>query len=183
MNQHAGCNHHRPELGDLTERLRRGARRITGPRQAILRILQAHPRPMSNKEIFEALPPGECDLATVYRSLHLLEDMGLVERFDFGDGSARFEMARPGHSGHHHHLVCTACDAIHPIEDCLALEWEAKIARDSGFKMVTHKLEFFGLCPQCQRQGAERPNRGAKSSAPLPAASASVSKRKRKTNG
>jgi len=150
--KHAGCNHDRPDLGDLTDRLRRDARRITGPRQAILRVLQAHPRPMTNKEIFEALPQGECDLATVYRSLHLLEDMGLVERFDFGDGTARFEMSRPGHSGHHHHLVCTTCEAIHPIEDCLALEWETKIARESGFRMVTHKLEFFGLCPDCQKR-------------------------------
>lgn len=150
--KHSGCNHHRPEIGDLTDRLRRNARRITGPRQSILRILQEHPKPMSNKEIFEALPEGECDLATVYRSLHLLEDMGLVERYDFGDGTARFEMARGGHSGHHHHLVCTACTVIHPIEDCLALEWEKKISQESGFKMVTHKLEFFGLCPDCQKQ-------------------------------
>jgi Fur family ferric uptake transcriptional regulator len=163
--KHAGCNHDRPDLGDLTDRLRRDARRITGPRQAILRVLQAHPRPMTNKEIFEALPQGECDLATVYRSLHLLEDMGLVERFDFGDGTARFEMSRPGHSGHHHHLVCTTCEAIHPIEDCLALEWETKIARESGFRMVTHKLEFFGLCPDCQKRApadaAPAPHLGA----------------------
>ncbi|MGE3311475.1 MAG: Fur family transcriptional regulator [Limisphaerales bacterium] len=172
MKPHPGCNHHRPELGDLTDHLRRGARRITGPRRAILAILQAHPHPMTNKEIFEALPPGECDLATVYRSLHLLEDMGLVERFDFGDGTARFEMARPGHQGHHHHLVCTECRTIHPIEDCLALEWEAKIARESGFQMVTHKLEFFGLCPRCQKRGvrgeAQRPGRG-QPNAPVPA--------------
>ncbi|MBL9128535.1 MAG: transcriptional repressor [Verrucomicrobiales bacterium] len=179
--KHTGCNHHRPDLGDLTDRLRRDARRITGPRQAILRVLQAHPRPMTNKEIFEALPSGECDLATVYRSLHLLEDMGLVERFDFGDGTARFEVARPGHSGHHHHLVCTACEAIHPIEDCLALEWEAKIARESGFRMVTHKLEFFGLCPGCQKKRPE-PATPAKrvGSSRRPAARASSSGAKRK---
>lgn len=155
--KHPGCNHHRPELGDLTDRLRREARRITGPRQAILRVLQAHPSPMSNKEIFEALPAGECDLATVYRSLHMLESMGLVERFDFGDGTARFEMARGdgGHHGHHHHLVCTSCAAVQAIENCLALDWEDRIARESGFQGVTHKLEFFGLCPQCQKRGRE----------------------------
>ncbi len=137
----------RPRLVDLTDRLRRGARRVTGPRQAILQVLEANPHPLTNKEIFQALPPGGCDLATVYRSLHLLQDMGLVIRYDFGDGVARFEIAR---AGHHHHLICTRCAAIVEIEDCLASEWEARIAAESGFKMVTHKLEFFGLCPRCQ---------------------------------
>lgn len=159
---HDGCQHphepdratpharRRPKIGDLTERLRRDARRITGPRQAILQVLQAHPHPLTNKEIFQSLPPGECDLATVYRSLHLLEDMGLVTRYDFGDAVARFEMACDGQRGHHHHLICTGCSAVVEIEDCLASEWEQRIARESGFRMVTHKLEFFGRCPRCQ---------------------------------
>jgi Fur family ferric uptake transcriptional regulator len=140
----------RPELGELTSRLRQRSRRITGPRESILRVLQQHPHPLANKEIFQALPPGECDLATVYRSLHLLEDMGLVKRYDFGDGVARFEIARDAHGSHHHHLICTRCSAIVEIEDCLAAEWEQRITRESGFRMVTHKLEFFGLCPRCQ---------------------------------
>lgn len=139
-----------PDLGDLTDRLRRDARRITGPRQAILRVLQGHPHPLTNKEIFASLPAGQCDLATVYRSLHLLQKMGLVHRFDFGDGVARFEIARGGPGGHHHHLVCTSCATVIEIEDCLAAEWEKRIADLSGFQKVTHKLEFFGLCPACQ---------------------------------
>jgi len=140
----------RPELGELTSRLRQRSRRITGPRESILKVLQQNPHPLTNKEIFQALPAGECDLATVYRSLHLLEDMGLVKRYDFGDGVARFEIARDAHGHHHHHLICTRCSSIVEIEDCLADEWEKRIARESGFRMVTHKLEFFGLCPRCQ---------------------------------
>src|SRR5689334_19256615 len=78
--------HHVAELPQLTEKLRRKSRRVTGPRQAILEILRQHPHPMSNKEIFAALPKGDCDLATVYRSLHLLEGMKMVKRFDLGEG-------------------------------------------------------------------------------------------------
>ena len=144
-----------PQLRDLTDRLRREARRVTGPRQAILSLLQAHPHPLTNKEIFQALPSGQCDLATVYRSVHLLESMGLVTRYDFGDGVARFEVARDGAHGHHHHLICTDCSAVVEIEDCLASAWEERIARESGFKMVTHKLEFFGRCPRCQHESAK----------------------------
>src|SRR5258705_270607 len=103
MNWH----HHsagREPLVSFAERLRRNARKLTGPRQAILEILRANAHPMSNKEIFTALAAGDCDLATVYRSMHLLESMGMVKRFDFGDGIARFELLGEGDDGHHHHL-------------------------------------------------------------------------------
>jgi len=59
--------------------------------------------------MFDALPKDLCDLATVYRSLRLLEQMGMVKRFDFGDGTARFELLEEGDDGHHHHLVWTRC--------------------------------------------------------------------------
>jgi Fur family ferric uptake transcriptional regulator len=138
-----------PALPELTARLRRNSRKVTGARQAILAALrQGHP--MSSKEIFAALPRGDCDLATVYRSLHLLENMGMVKRFDFGDGVARFELLGEGDDGHHHHLVCIRCSDVVEIEECFTHEIEEKIVARSGFKSVTHRLEFFGICPKCQ---------------------------------
>ena len=106
---------------------------------------------MSNKEIFAALPKGLCDLATVYRSLHLLEEMEMVKRFDLGDGVARFELLEEGDDGHHHHLVCTRCAGIVEIEECFMPELERQIGIRNGFRGVTHKLEFFGICPSCQK--------------------------------
>ncbi|EEF57686.1 Fur family transcriptional regulator [Pedosphaera parvula] len=141
--------HGRAELPELTDKLRRKSRKITGPRQAILQILRQHPHPMSNKEIFAELK-GDCDLATVYRSLHLLESMHMVKRFDLGDGIARFELLAEGDDGHHHHLVCSRCAAVVEIDDCFTRELEERIAAKSGFKAITHRLEFFGICPQCQ---------------------------------
>ena len=105
---------------------------------------------MTIKEIFAEMPPGDCDLATVYRSMHLLEETSMVKRFDFGDGAGRFELLGEGEDGHHHHLVCTRCSGIIEIEECLMGEVEQKIASRNGFKGVTHKLEFFGICPECQ---------------------------------
>lgn len=138
------------ELPQLAERLRRKSRKVTGPRQAILNILRQQAHPLSNKEIFAALPRGDCDLATVYRSMHLLESMRMVKRFDLGDGVARFELLEEGDDGHHHHLICTRCSEIVEIEECSMSEAEARIAKRNGFTGVTHKLEFFGICPQCQ---------------------------------
>lgn len=156
----SACHHHhsdkhpREELSNLTGRLRKKSRRITGPRQAILEILRRHPHPMTNKEILAALPKDECDLATVYRSMHLLQEMGMVKRFDFGDGAARFELVRLDDDGHHHHLVCTVCSIIIEIEECFSREWEEQIATRHAFKAVSHKLEFFGICPGCQARSA-----------------------------
>ena len=138
------------ELPDLAQKLRRGDRKLTGPRQAILDVLQRQRRPLSIKEIFAALPAGDCDLATVYRSMHLLEGLHIVKRFDLGDGVARFELLTEGDDGHHHHLVCTNCSDIVELQECFPEALEKNIASRSGFKDVTHKLEFFGLCPRCQ---------------------------------
>ena len=74
----------------------------------------------------------------------------MVKRFDFGDGVARFELVREGEDGHHHHLVCVHCSQIVEIKDCFPRELEKEIALRNGFKSITHKLEFFGVCPRCQ---------------------------------
>ena len=138
-------------MADLAEQLRRKARKLTGPRQAILEVLSTQAHPLSIKEVFAALPPGDCDLATVYRSMHLLAGMGMVKRFDFGDGLARFELLLEGDDGHHHHLVCTRCAEVVELKECSMKDLEDGIASRNGFKAVTHKLEFFGICPACQR--------------------------------
>ncbi len=138
---------HRPRLA---ERLRHKARRVTGPREAILAVLERQEHPVSIKEIFEALPAGDCDLATVYRAMHLLEQLQLVQRFDLGDRVARFELIREGHEGHHHHLVCRRCAGVVEIDECSIAAAEARIAARNGFRAVTHRLEFFGICPSCQ---------------------------------
>lgn len=139
------------KLAALTAKLQRRSRRITGPRAAILEILRTHPHPLTSREILRALPGERCDLATVYRAMHLLEEMGLVKRFDFGDRVARFELVGEGDDGHHHHLVCTRCSEVIELDECAMREMEQQIAAQNGFKAVTHRLEFFGICPGCQR--------------------------------
>ena len=147
---HRGEREAKSSLGDVLARLRLKSRRVTGARLAILEVLLRHPHPLSIKEISAALAKGNCDMATIYRSIHLLGEMGMVKRSDFGDGRARFELVREGDDGHHHHLVCIRCSEIVEIEDCFPRELEEKIRLRNGFKSITHKLEFFGVCPRCQ---------------------------------
>lgn len=147
----ADHSHKRQEFSALTGRLRREARKITGPRAAILEILRQHPHPLTNREIFAQLPDRQCDLATVYRAMQMLEKLGMVQRFDFGDGVARFELVAEDSHGHHHHLVCTRCAEVVEIAECFPEEIERQIASKNGFVAVTHRLEFFGVCPGCQK--------------------------------
>src|SRR5215467_7900043 len=125
-----------PGLTELAARLRGKSHRLTGPRAAILRLLREQAHPLSNKEILASLSDYHCDLATVYRSMHLLEKMGIVKRFDFGDGIAQLELISEGDDGHHHHLVCTRCSNVVEIEECLLTDIEDQIARRNGFKGV-----------------------------------------------
>jgi len=147
--QCCGGHQRTEDISAATDRLRSRDHKITGPRRGILEVLGKHRHPMTNKEILAALPTQECDLATVYRSIHLLLKMGLVQRFDFGDGIARFELVMDKAHRHHHHLVCTHCSKVIEIVDCFPEELEQKIASRNGFKSITHRLEFFGLCPDC----------------------------------
>src|SRR5512140_511816 len=139
--------HRRPGIPEFSDRLRHRSQKLTVPRRAILDALARGSHPVSIKELFKSLPKSECDLATVYRSMHLLENMGLVKRYDFGDGTARFELLREGDDGHHHHLVCTRCAQVVEIEECGMTDLEQRIAASNGFAGVSHKLEFFGVCP------------------------------------
>lgn len=152
----SSCPDHtaRADLADLEGHLRRKSRRVTGPRQAILRVLREEARPMTAREILAGLPSGSCDLATVYRSLHMLSGLGMISRIHFGDGACRFELAdEPGtpHRHHHHHLICTRCATVVELAHCAIADMEQQVANRNGFMAVTHRLEFFGICPGCQR--------------------------------
>lgn len=141
--------HHRRDLAELADRLRRDDRRVTGPRQLILDLLRHETHPLSARDIHSAIE-ADCNLATVYRALRLLEEMELVKRFNFGDGTARFELLGRDDDGHHHHLICRECKTVVEISDCFPHALEQRIARQHGFRQVTHQLEFFGVCEACQ---------------------------------
>jgi Fur family ferric uptake transcriptional regulator len=142
------CCH--PDFDELSSRLRRRDVKLTRPRRAVLQTLQTQQRPLAIKEIFATLRPGECDLASVYRSIRALESAGVVKAFQFGDGVQRYELLAEGDDGHHHHLICTRCASVTEIGECELRDIEQRLAAKKGFRAVTHRLEFFGVCPACQ---------------------------------
>lgn len=139
----------RENLQQLTAKLRSSNRRVTGPRAAVLEVMRDEAHPLTIRQIHNALTEP-CDLATVYRSLRLLESMDMVKRFDFGDGTARFELLHHGDDGHHHHLICRQCKSVIELHGCFSDTLQQRIAVRHGYRDVTHQLEFFGTCPECQ---------------------------------
>ncbi len=146
---HPKCEskHVHEDSGDL---LRAAKLKVTRPRTAILDLLAAKHGPFTSEEIHAAVTrtPGiACDLVTIYRCLAKFEDLGLINRCDFGDGAVRYELRHKDH--HHHHIICRSCRRVEPLPNC-PVESETIRLPKLAFKDVTHRLEFFGLCPDCQ---------------------------------
>ncbi|MFC2165440.1 Fur family transcriptional regulator [Acidobacteriota bacterium] len=132
--------------------------RWTAPREAILQLLSGSSKHMSAKEVYAAIhrhDPG-VGLTTVYRTLGLLHEMGLIHKFAAGDGHRRYEFAADETKEHHHHLICTNCGKIIDysefVDEELALvkKIEDKLSKKYNFEISDHNIEFLGLCPKCK---------------------------------
>ena len=133
--------------------------RVTVPRQEILKVLNQTGEHLSAEEIYMRVHEvySSVGLTTVYRTLELLADMGIVFRFDFGDGKARYELAEgPKGVRHHHHLVCEKCGRIIDYTDFIEEEkelldkTEKALSKKYNFKIHNHRIRFYGLCPRCK---------------------------------
>ena len=90
-------------------------------------------------------------MATVYRALDLLSELGILVHIDFGDGCARYELNTADPTvHHHHHLICLKCKKVIEFEEDLLDDLEANIAKKSDFQIVNHEVKFFGYCSECR---------------------------------
>ena len=90
-------------------------------------------------------------LASIYRTLDLLDRLGLVQRFEVGEGVARYEPAHPG-GDHHHHIVCDTCGKVEAFED-EGLELAIHSLSDQvSFSVAAHDVTLHGECPPCRDQ-------------------------------
>jgi Fur family ferric uptake transcriptional regulator len=134
--------------------------RLTVPRQAILDVLSKTSDHLSAEDIYlkvHKIHPA-IGLTTVYRTLELLVQTGIVFKFDFGDRRARYELAEgPKAVGHHHHLVCTGCGRIIDYKDFIDEERELLKRTEKGlskkydFEITNHLIQFYGFCNTCRK--------------------------------
>jgi Fur family ferric uptake transcriptional regulator len=91
-------------------------------------------------------------LASIYRALDLLDRLGLVQRFDVGEGTARYEPALPG-GDHHHHVVCDSCGTVEPFEDDALEDAIHELSGKTSFTIAAHDVILHGECPACRAGG------------------------------
>ena len=100
---------------------------------------------------------GRVGYATVYRTMKLLSESGVVQEHKFGDGFTRYELS--DEEAHHDHLVCLECGKIIEFEEPQIETLQEKIAKRHGFLVRAHKHEMYGTCSDCQKPKASRSGR------------------------
>jgi Fur family ferric uptake transcriptional regulator len=134
----------------VDEALIRDRQRPTKQRRVIAEALFHH-RHFNVDELHRAVRNEDASVgyATVYRTVKLLERVGLVTASQFGDGTARYEIAA-GDDDHHDHLICTRCGTIIEFEMAAIEDLQREVAHAHGFRLTAHRLDLFGLCARCQ---------------------------------
>ena len=143
------------ELKDLRGKLAENNYKMTPQRKEILQVFIDHSdtHHLSAEEVHDILREKNFDfgLATVYRNVELLNDLGILSKVDFGDGRTRYELAAIDPDVHnHHHLICMNCKKVIEFEEDLLDDLEKFIARKSDFQIVNHEVKFFGYCADCK---------------------------------
>ncbi len=133
------------EMGGL--RLKpKGFVRKTKQREAILEVLKnttSHPTAdWVYQEVRKQMP--QVSLGTIYRNLKVLSEHGEIQELCFGSAHSHFD-ANPDD---HYHFVCEHCGAIEDLDLDVVTELDAKV-EECGYRVKTHRLEFYGLCPEC----------------------------------
>ena len=135
---------------ELLKKLRDSQHRITPQRIALLRLLAASEGHPSAAHLYDRLTAQfpTTSLATVYKTLSLLDEMGEVLELGFSDDDNRYDGNRPYP---HPHLICLRCRRIVDVDAGLGQDLAQEAAKGSGFQIVGHRLDFYGLCPECQK--------------------------------
>jgi Fur family peroxide stress response transcriptional regulator len=135
-------------LEALVHRLKEHGCRMTHQRVAVLRIL-AGPHHLTAEQVFQQLHQDfpMMSLATVYKTISLLKDIGELVELDFGDGSSRFDASKPYS---HPHLTCLRCHTVVDVEIQQINQLAQQVADSTRYRVLSQRVDFFGLCPECQ---------------------------------
>jgi len=138
------------KLRRFQQHLTRAGLKATRQRQLIARAFFATNTHISAEALYRRVSGRDrrIGLVTVYRTLKLLKEAGLAHERQFGEGRALFEHASS--ERHHDHMICTDCAKITEFENCEIEALQEQVARRFGFTLRYHKLELYGLCPECR---------------------------------
>jgi len=131
------------------EALRSCGLRVTGQRLHVVEELAREPNDVTAQQLFERLRDRGVGigLATVYRTLALLTERGIIDALAHHSGELCYRLCGVGH---HHHLMCSGCHRIAELQDCDLEDWVSGHAARHGFTATKHQVEIIGLCADCR---------------------------------
>lgn len=146
------------DMQELKEDLKKKGYKLTPQRRAIVdTIIKNEGKHLTAEEIYDEVKKDcpEIGLATVYRTVLLLEEVKLLSRLDLSDGCSRYEIIHQDEEHRHHHLICNQCNKVFEVEEDLLDELEQRIETKYGFEIQDHSVKFFGICEECMKKNKE----------------------------
>ena len=136
--------------GDLISKLSEQGYRLTPQRMLVLSAIENSNDHISAEEIYAQVVAkySHVNISTVYRTLELLNRLGLVTETDLGGGRVRYH---PAGKGHHHHLVCQECGKVIDLDETVLYPLKKVLLRDYKFSADLRHLGIFGRCADCSK--------------------------------
>ena len=142
------------ELAPLLAAMDRAGYRLTESRRAVAQLVVDQDGHFSAADLVVQARARRLALgrATIFRTLDVMSDVGVVERIDLLNGEHAYVACE---QVHHHHVICARCARTTRVEDCGIGAVAHEVARLTGYRIDEHRLELFGLCPACQRHASQ----------------------------
>jgi Fur family transcriptional regulator, ferric uptake regulator len=128
---------------------------VTEPRRVVAEMVADRNSHFTANELVDEAKRARLGVgrATVFRALELFERLGLVERIDLPNGEHAYVVCQPAH---HHHVICTGCGRSAEVGDLGIGSIADEVESETGFIIDSHRIELYGLCPECRTAGADR---------------------------
>ena len=133
------------DLEAISLKLESRGYRVTPPRRAVIAAVLQQPGTFSIDDLLTCRGAGR---ATVFRTVRLLTDLGIVCRVLMEDGSLYYRVSERGK--HHHHVVCSECGAVQELDQCGISDLLRDLSAATGFDIEGHWLELYGRCSSCR---------------------------------
>ena len=135
----------------LITALRKHGCKLTPQRRAVIQVIASSQDHLTPATLYRKVHQEHSNvgLVTIYRTLEMLDKLGLICEVHAGGNCRSYLVRRP--DGHHHHLLCSRCGQVVDFIDCDLSELENRLSQETGFDMEGHLLEFLGRCPACQK--------------------------------
>ena len=142
----------------VKELLKSKGYKFTNQRVEIYRVfLENKGKHLSCEDVYEIVSKkdSEIGIATVYRTVQLFDELGVLYSISFDDQTTRYELKDETDKHYHHHVICLSCGKVIEVEYDFLDALEDTIEKKESFKIVDHNLKFYGYCADCQKKGVK----------------------------